>query len=100
MLGNLMENACKWARGRVAVRVSAAAGGAVVLVEDDGPGLAPGRHAEALARGVRLDEAAPGTGLGLAIVADLAGLYGGRFALGRAPLGGLSARLELPGRRG
>ncbi|MCX7374395.1 MAG: sensor histidine kinase [Alphaproteobacteria bacterium] len=100
MLGNLMENACKWAKSRVEVRVRAARSGSITIeVEDDGPGLAEGQDAAALARGVRLDEAAPGSGLGLAIVVDLAGLYGGTLALERGQrLGGTLARLELPGR--
>jgi signal transduction histidine kinase len=108
-VGNLMENACKWATGRVVLRVLPVPGAdrrgapprAAVVVEDDGPGLPPEAGAaaagEALGRGARLDEAQPGAGLGLSIVADLVGLYGGHLALGRsAVLGGLSARLELP----
>ena len=100
MLGNLMENACKWAKSKVECRVVPAAGGMIrIEVEDDGPGLAEGQDAAALARGVRLDEAAPGSGLGLAIVADLAGLYGGTLSLNRGRrLGGMLAVLELPGR--
>jgi len=98
MLGNLMENACKWARRRVEVTV---AGGAMVeiAVADDGPGLPEDGCGPALERGVRLDEAMPGTGLGLAIVADLAALHGGVLELGRAAAGGLRATLRLPARR-
>jgi signal transduction histidine kinase len=97
MLGNLMENARKWARSRVEVRVGSDGRTAVLEVEDDGPGLPDGRDVAATARGVRLDEAVPGTGLGLAIVEDLAGLHGGRLVLAPSTrLGGLSARLELP----
>ncbi|MBY0339155.1 MAG: sensor histidine kinase, partial [Acetobacteraceae bacterium] len=100
MLGNLMENACKYGRGRVAVRIGAGmAGRAVIEVEDDGPGLADGEDGAVLLRGVRLDEAKPGSGLGLAIVTDLADLYGGTLTLERGEaLGGLRARLDLPGR--
>lgn len=100
MLGNLMENGCKWAVSKVEARVLPGATGMIrIEVEDDGPGLAEGQDAAALARGVRLDEAAPGSGLGLAIVADLAGLYGGTLTLNRgARMGGLRAVLELPGR--
>ncbi|MCS6890857.1 MAG: sensor histidine kinase [Rhodovarius sp.] len=100
MLGNLMENACKWAKSRVEVRVRPSRPGMIAIeVEDDGPGLAEGQDAAALARGVRLDEAAPGSGLGLAIVVDLAALYGGTLQLERGQrLKGLLARLELPGR--
>jgi signal transduction histidine kinase len=101
MLGNLMENACKYGRSRVAVRVSAGRPGFVhVEVEDDGLGLPDGQDAAALLRGVRLDEAKPGSGLGLAIVQDLAGLYGGTLRLEPGKrLGGLSAVLDLPGRQ-
>ena len=100
MLGNLMENACKYGRTQVAVTVEAAPPGRVtVAVEDDGPGLDEGEDAVALSRGVRLDEAKPGSGLGLAIVTDLATLYGGTLTLGPARrLQGLRAALELPGR--
>jgi signal transduction histidine kinase len=111
IVGNLMENACKWAVGRVRVHVAAAAGGVrrgtgnglplvALEVEDDGPGLpqdGPAAQAAAMARGVRLDEAVPGAGLGLAIVADLVSLHGGRLVLGRSSgLGGACVRLELP----
>ncbi|MBC7908050.1 MAG: sensor histidine kinase [Rhodospirillaceae bacterium] len=89
LLGNLLENACKWARTQVVVRTD----GPTIWVEDDGPGLSERDHAEATRRGVRLDESAPGHGLGLAIVRDLAGLYGGRLELDRSELGGLAARL-------
>ena len=93
MLGNLMDNACKWARGRVVVRTQ---GELAITVEDDGPGLSEAECAEATRRGARLDESAPGHGLGLAIVRDLAALYGGRLVLERSSLGGLAARLEFP----
>lgn len=112
IVGNLMENACKWAERRVEVRVARAGAddgrrpGApsatmvAVVVEDDGhgfPGDRPAAEAAAVARGVRLDEAVPGAGLGLAIVADLAGLHGGRLTFGRGSrLCGASVRLELP----
>ncbi len=97
MIGNLMENACKWAVRRVAVRVEAdpAARRVRILVEDDGPGLPDGTAA--LARGVRLDEAMPGAGLGLAIVRDLAALHGGGIDLTRGEaLPGAMAVLDLP----
>jgi len=101
MLGNLIDNGCKWARGEVQVRVEAVepAGDRQflrALIDDDGPGLAPGRRAEALRRGRRLDETKPGSGLGLSIVKDLAEAYGGRLELGDSPLGGLRATLLLP----
>jgi signal transduction histidine kinase len=96
MLGNLIDNACKWAKARVEVRSTITGGTVVIAVEDDGPGLAEGLRETVLQRGVRADEAAPGSGLGLAIVADLVELYGGSIALGSSSLGGLRATLELP----
>jgi signal transduction histidine kinase len=97
MLGNLMDNACKWARGRVRVTVEAGPGRLTILIDDDGPGIPPARRAAALTRGGRLDEAAAGTGLGLDIVREIAELYRGNLRLEDSPLGGLRARLELPG---
>ena len=96
MLGNLVDNACKWAKTRVEVRSSFDEGQIVTTVDDDGPGLDPSLRETVLRRGVRADEAAPGSGLGLAIVADLVELYGGSIALGSSPLGGLRATLRLP----
>ena len=78
MLGNLLDNACKWARSRVVDRRRPPAGATIVItVDDDGPGLEASMREAVLQRGVRADEAAPGSGLGLAIVRDLAELYGG-----------------------
>ena len=96
MLGNLLDNACKWAKSRVTVSASRVADAIVVIVDDDGPGLDPSMRAAVLQRGVRADEAAPGSGFGLAIVRDLAELYGGSIALEASPLGGVRARLRLP----
>lgn len=93
MLGNLMDNACKWARSEVAVRY---ANGRGITVEDDGPGIAMELREAVLARGVRADETAPGSGLGLAIVRDLAELYGGTIELESSASGGLRAVLRLP----
>ena len=97
MLGNLLDNACKWARSRVVIASGDGAGAVVVTVDDDGPGLDASKRNIVLQRGVRADEAAPGSGLGLAIVRDLAELYGGTIELEASPLGGLRARLQLPG---
>jgi signal transduction histidine kinase len=97
MLGNLLDNACKWAAASVTARAEGSAGQALqIAIEDDGPGLPAARRAEVLERGHRLDEQVPGTGLGLAIVADLAQLYGGRLVLDAAAAGGLRALLTLP----
>jgi signal transduction histidine kinase len=97
MLGNLLDNACKWGRARVTVNASATAGRVEVLVDDDGNGLAERLRNAVLQRGVRADEASPGSGLGLAIVRDLADVYGGAITLAVSPDGGLRARLLLPG---
>jgi signal transduction histidine kinase len=97
MLGNLLDNACTWARSRVGVTSSENGTGVTIAVDDDGPGLDPSLRDAVLQRGVRADEVAPGSGLGLAIVRDLAELYGGSIALGASPLGGLRATLRLPG---
>ena len=96
VLGNLLDNACKWARSRVTLETSVSNGIVVITVEDDGPGLDPSMRDAVLQRGIRADEAAPGSGFGLAIVRDLAELYGGSVALDASPAGGLRARLRLP----
>lgn len=99
MLGNLMDNACKWAQGRVEVAAALAGDRLVLTVTDDGPGIAAAEIDKALQRGTRLDEKTPGSGLGLSIVAALAESYGGVLDLQRAGTGGLRARLDLPGGR-
>lgn len=99
LLGNLLDNACKWARGRVALHLEAAGEGLRIRVEDDGPGIqgADGDAAARLGRrGSRLDETAPGHGLGLAIVDTIVDQYGGRWRTGRSPLGGARIEVELP----
>ena len=96
MLGNLLDNACKWARAHVVLESVRQNGVIVMTVDDDGPGLDVTMLQAVLLRGVRADEASPGTGLGLAIVRDLAELYGGSIALERAAAGGLRAVLRLP----
>ncbi len=103
IIGNLVDNACKWARSEVTVAVAYApppddgrAGSITISIDDDGPGLAESERAEAARRGRRLDETKPGSGLGLSIVTELVGLYGGTFRLDRAPSGGLRAEVSLP----
>ena len=99
MVGNLLDNACLWARHRVALQAQRVADQLVITVADDGPGIAPDQRDAVLSRGVRLDEATPGSGLGLAIVADLVALYGGALALEDGDGGGLRVRLTLPAAR-
>jgi signal transduction histidine kinase len=96
MLGNLLDNACKWATSRVSVTAALQPSRIVIDVDDDGAGIEPAMRDLVLSRGVRADEAAPGSGLGLAIVRELAGAYGGSVALDRSPGGGVRARLTLP----
>jgi signal transduction histidine kinase len=103
MIGNLVDNACKWAASRVFIEVlveQPTEPGATpmlrIIVDDDGRGLSEKERAQVSRRGQRLDESKPGSGLGLSIVIDLAALYGGSLTLGRAPIGGLRAELRLP----
>jgi signal transduction histidine kinase len=103
LIGNLLDNAGKWAHQRVAIRAlrDARPDGSgrpyfITQIDDDGPGLDPAARAEALRRGKRLDESRPGSGLGLSIIVDLAHLYGGALQLEDSPLGGLRATLRLP----
>ena len=102
MIGNLLDNACKWAGGEVQVALERIETPATrdrlrVIIDDDGPGLPADSRAAALRRGKRLDETKPGSGLGLSIVMELVELYGGRLELQTSPRGGLRAVLELPG---
>ncbi len=105
MLGNLIDNACKWAAGRVEVHAEVHADGKAgapeagklrICIDDDGPGLPADAREAVFARGVRADERTPGAGLGLSIVRELAQLYGGEVRLEVSPWGGLRAVLELP----
>lgn len=96
MVGNLLENAWKWARTTIRVTARTEHGGLTLMIEDDGPGLTPEQAATVSKRGVRLDEKVAGWGLGLGIVTDLADLNGGRFTIDRSGLGGTRARLEFP----
>ncbi len=103
MIGNLVDNAGKWAKSRVAIAIRPEAREPEaersffrVVIDDDGPGLATQLREAALARGRRLDETKPGSGLGLSIVVDLASMYGGGLNLDASPAGGLRAELRLP----
>ena len=104
MVGNLVDNACKWAQSRVSVEVTPERARrrirrsrcVRIVVDDDGPGLSPAEREQVARRGQRLDETKPGSGLGLSIVLELAALYGGELTLSTAPIGGLRAELVLP----
>src|SRR5215472_16908204 len=98
MLGNLLDNACKWARTRVKLTCSKEGEQVVIAVDDDGPGIEPSMREAVTQRGVRADEAAHGSGLGLAIVRDIAETYGGSISLEKSPLGGARAKIRLPAR--
>ena len=101
LMGNLIDNAGKWARSTVQIRVQAVADSPrrpfmEIRVEDDGPGVAEAELEALFERGKRLDERVPGTGLGLAIVRDIVEMYGGNAQLELAPSGGLRAIVRLP----
>ena len=103
LIGNLLDNAGKWARERVSIHAARASVAEkdpgpflIAEIDDDGPGLERSARAAAIERGKRLDESRPGSGLGLSIVADLAAIYGGSLHLDESPLGGLRAILRLP----
>lgn len=96
MLGNLLDNACKWATRRVEVRACGEGEQLRIIVDDDGIGLAAEQRDAVLSRGIRADQKIPGSGLGLAIVDDLARLYGGQVELTDSPLGGLRSAVSLP----
>lgn len=96
MIGNLLDNACKWASSRIDADILLESENLILRIDDDGPGLPAAKRGEVMTRGRRLDESAPGSGLGLSIVADIAGLYGGGLTLAESPSGGLRAELKLP----
>jgi len=96
MLGNLMDNACKWAENLVLVRCEPEDDRLILTVEDDGPGIPEEKYHEVIRRGIKLDESISGHGQGLGIVNDIAELYDGSLILGKSKLGGLKAVLNLP----
>src|SRR3546814_405373 len=99
ILGNLLDNACKWARRHIEVTVRLDGRQLEIAVDDDGRGLSPADRSNVLPRGTRLDESVPGSGLGLSIVRDISGLYGGELILDAAAAGGLRAIVRLPAAR-
>ncbi|WP_062210256.1 HAMP domain-containing sensor histidine kinase [Aureimonas sp. AU12] len=96
MLGNLLDNACRHAKGRVVIETRREGREARAEIRDDGAGLSPAEIEAVLQPGRRLDETTAGHGFGLPITAEIVELYGGRLVLGRATEGGLSAVLTLP----
>jgi signal transduction histidine kinase len=97
ILGNLVDNAAKWARSQVRVDLRTMDGRIEITIDDDGPGIPLQRRTEAIQRGVRLDTSRPGSGLGLQIVDELCRIYEGSLVLGDSTLGGLAAKVVLPG---
>ncbi|SNR95075.1 sensor histidine kinase [Pseudomonas segetis] len=99
LLGNLLDNACKWADSKVQLQLSQGSDGYRLVIEDDGPGINAERREDVLNRGIRLDEQVSGHGLGLGIVRDIVDAWGGDISLGESSLGGLSVCILLPSRR-
>jgi signal transduction histidine kinase len=99
MLGNLVDNAAKWATSRLHISAQVTGGEVAIVIEDDGPGLTDDKVPEVLRPGQKLDESSPGYGFGLPITRELAELYGGGLELGRSDLGGVKATLTLPAAR-
>lgn len=100
LLGNLLDNACKWADAQVRLSFTQDGQSYRICVDDDGPGISEARRAEVLGRGVRLDEQVNGHGLGLGIVRDIVEAWGGTLVLADSELGGLQVMIQLPMRRG
>ena len=96
LLGNLLDNACKWARSKVCLHIERTDSAYVLTIDDDGAGIPLGQREEVLSRGARLDEQVAGHGLGLGIVRDIVDAWAGRLALLDSELGGLCVRIELP----
>jgi len=96
LLGNLLDNACKFARSEVLLTIERTPDGYLIRVEDDGPGIAPDQRDAVLERGIRLDERAEGHGLGLGIVRDILAAWNGQLSLEQSALGGLQVSVRLP----
>ncbi|PKM44840.1 MAG: hypothetical protein CVV05_09845 [Gammaproteobacteria bacterium HGW-Gammaproteobacteria-1] len=97
LLGNLIDNAFKWCRGNIRIRIGTDEHRLHITVEDDGPGIDDAQVEQVLARGVRLDETIPGHGIGLAMVRDIVAAYEGEMTIGRAALGGAAIHIVVPG---
>ena len=103
LLGNLLDNACKWSKSRVRIAADIDAkatsrAALTIVIEDDGRGIAEADRARVLERGGRADEETPGHGIGLSMVHDSVALYGGTMRIDSSPLGGARFELKLPGR--
>ncbi|PWB48411.1 MAG: two-component sensor histidine kinase [Nitrosomonadales bacterium] len=96
LLGNLLDNACKWCHARVELHAGSEAGHLALAVEDDGPGIPAQEAANILQRGVRADQSTPGQGIGLAMVASIVQAYGGEIRIGESPLGGARVVIRIP----
>ena len=99
LLGNLLDNGCKWADSQVELSICQTIDGFVIEVQDDGPGIPEAERAQVFSRGTRLDEQASGHGLGLGIVRDIVDAWGGALQLETGELGGLLVRIKLPARK-
>lgn len=99
LLGNLLDNACKWADSEVSLSISVSAAGTCLLIDDDGPGIPESRREGVFSRGTRLDEQISGHGLGLGIVRDIVDTWGGTLRLLVSPADGLRVRIDLPERK-
>lgn len=96
LLGNLLDNACKWADSEVSLTITQQDASFCLLIEDDGPGIPEARREEVFSRGARLDEQITGHGLGLGIVRDIVQAWGGHMQLEASPADGLRVRIDLP----
>ena len=96
MIGNLADNACKWAARTVRISARRSGGRVLVQIDDDGPGLTDEQRAQVLASCKRLAESMPGPGVGLSIATKLATPHGGTLSLARSEMGGLTVSLDLP----
>ncbi|MGF6154052.1 ATP-binding protein [Pseudomonas fluorescens] len=98
LLGNLLDNACKWADAEVRLSIVETAEGFVLAVEDDGPGIPEAQRDQVFSRGTRLDEQTDGHGLGLGIARDIVEAWGGELVLQESEWDGLKVVIELPRR--
>ncbi len=96
LLGNLLDNACKYGRGRIQVSAEGDSEYLRLSVEDNGPGIPEDQREQVIRRGQRLDTLQAGQGIGLAVAADIVGSYGGQLSIGESELGGAAITAQLP----